>query len=62
MSLPPLNMEVFSVLISLHKNEKHEWFREALSSVFNQTILPDEIVLVKDGPLTAELEFVLNLV
>ena len=53
-------MEAFSVLISLYKNEKPEWLREALSSVFNQTILPDEIVLVKDGPLTAELEFVLN--
>ena len=50
----------FSVLISLYKKENPEWFREALDSVFAQTVQPDEIVLVKDGPLTEELEAVLS--
>lgn len=50
----------FSVLISIYKNEKPEWFREALDSVFSQTIQPNEIVLVKDGPLTPELEDVIS--
>ena len=55
-----MHMEKFSVLISLYKNENPVWLREALESVFSQTVQPDEIVLVKDGPLTDELESVLS--
>lgn len=50
----------FSVLISLYHKEKPEFLREALDSVFKQTILPNEIVLVKDGPLTLELDSILD--
>lgn len=50
----------FSVLISIYKNENSLWFREALDSVFAQTIQPNEIVLVKDGPLTPELDDVID--
>lgn len=53
-------MTPFSVLISIYKNEKPEWFRAALDSVLNQTVKPDEIVLVKDGPLTSELDAVIE--
>lgn len=53
-------MVPFSVLISVYKNENPVWFREALDSVFSQTVQPDEIVLVKDGPLTADLEIVID--
>lgn len=53
-------MNPFSVLISIYKNENPSWFREALDSVFAQTVQPNEIVLVKDGPLTDELESVLS--
>ena len=49
----------FSVLISIYKNERSAYFREALDCVFTQTIQPNEIVLVKDGPLTDELEEVI---
>lgn len=52
-------MNKFSVLISIYKNEREKWFREALDSVLNQTVLPTEIVLVKDGPLTPELDMVI---
>ena len=48
------------MLISLYKKEKPSWLHEALDSVFAQTIQPDEIVLVKDGPLTEDLESVLS--
>lgn len=48
-------MHPFSVLISIYHKEKPDWLREALDSVFNQTIQPSEIVLVEDGPLTPEL-------
>lgn len=53
-------MEAFSVLISIYKKENPQWLREALDSVFAQTIQPSEIVMVKDGPLTDELEAVLS--
>lgn len=52
--------QAFSVLISIYRKENPIWLREALDSVFAQTVQPDEIVLVKDGPLTAELESVIN--
>lgn len=50
----------FSVLMSVYKKEKPEYLREALESVINQTLPPDEIVLVEDGPLTPELDTVLD--
>ncbi len=48
-------MEKFSVLMSLYKKEHPEYLRLALDSIINQTVKPDEIVLVEDGPLTDEL-------
>lgn len=48
-------MEKYSVLMSLYKKEHPEYLRLALDSMINQTIKPDEIVLVEDGPLTDEL-------
>ena len=50
----------YSVLMSLYKKEKPEYLRLALDSMLNQTITPDEIVLVEDGPLTEELYAVLE--
>ena len=48
-------MEKYSVLMSLYKKEHPEYLRLALDSMINQTVKPDEIVLVEDGPLTDEL-------
>jgi glycosyltransferase involved in cell wall biosynthesis len=43
-----------SVLISLYKEEKVEYFEKSMQSIWdNQTRRPDEIILVIDGPLTA---------
>lgn len=53
-------MEKFSVLMSVYAREKAEYLREALNSVFNQTLVPTEVVLVKDGPLTEPLETVIR--
>ena len=46
----------FSVLMSVYKKEKPEYLQEAMESVFNQSLVPDEVVLMEDGPLTEGLE------
>lgn len=50
----------FSVLISVYIKEKPEYLKEALDSIINQTLMPDEIVLVKDGKLTKELDIIIQ--
>lgn len=50
----------FSVLMSLYAKERPEYLRECIESILRQTAVPDEIVIVKDGPLTNALERVLS--
>ena len=50
----------FSVLISVYNKEKPNFLEKALDSICNQTLKPDEVVLVKDGMLTQELEKVIG--
>lgn len=46
----------FSVLMSIYYKEKPEYFDRAMKSIWDeQTIKPNEIILVFDGPLTDEL-------
>ncbi|MCI7576491.1 MAG: glycosyltransferase [Bacteroidales bacterium] len=49
----------YSVLLSVYHKEYPNYLRESLDSVLCQTLPPDEVVIVKDGPLTDELEAVL---
>ncbi len=51
----------FSVLMSIYKNEKVTNFKLAIDSVLKQTLKPDQIVLVIDGPLYSELEDTIQL-
>ena len=53
-------MVSFSVLMSLYGKEKPPFLKESLDSVFNQTKTPDQVVLVLDGPLGAELQLLVN--
>lgn len=46
--------------MSVYKKEKAEYLKLALDSVINQTLTPDEIVLVQDGKLTEELYAVIE--
>ena len=50
----------FSVLMSLYIKEKAEYFDECMKSMLNQTVLPTEIVIVFDGPVTDELRNVVE--
>lgn len=49
---------MFSVLLSLYAKENPAFLKQSLDSVFTQTLLPTEVVLVEDGPLTDELKSV----
>lgn len=51
---------MFSVLISVYHKENPDWLAQSLDSVFDQTLPPDEVVVVKDGPLTQALDAVLD--
>lgn len=53
-------MAQFSVLMSLYIKERPEYLKTSLESVLNQTVRPNQIVVVKDGPLTDKLEDVLK--
>lgn len=55
------NYTPFSVAISVYKNDNPEHFDRALESITDfQTIVPDEIVLVVDGPISDELDQVIK--
>ncbi|MDN0051613.1 glycosyltransferase [Bacteroides caecigallinarum] len=49
-------MRSFSVLISLYFKEHPSYLIQSLNSIFTQTLLPNEVVIVKDGTLTLELD------
>lgn len=51
--------QAYSVLMSIYLKENPAYLRASLDSIINQTIPPAEIVMVKDGPLTKELDSVL---
>lgn len=45
----------FTVLLSVYYKESSSSFCKSLDSIFTQTICPDEVILVEDGPLGYEL-------
>ncbi|SDN09047.1 Glycosyl transferase family 2 [Fictibacillus solisalsi] len=50
----------FSVLMSVYFKENPYFLDQSINSIINQTIVPNEIVLVKDGILTEELNSIIN--
>lgn len=53
-------MENYSVLTTLYKNDNPLFFKQSIESMLGQTVVTNNYVIVKDGPLTKELEDVLN--
>ncbi|MED4976441.1 glycosyltransferase [Heyndrickxia faecalis] len=49
----------FSVLMSLYWKEVPEYLDSSLNSIVNQSLMPSEIVIIKDGPLNENLENIL---
>ncbi len=50
----------FSVSICVYNNDNPLHFKEALDSLVNQTLKPDEIVLVVDGPIPESINKVIE--
>lgn len=50
----------FSVLMSVYYKENPEYLKQSIESIINQTVKPNEIVIVKDGKLTKELNEVIK--
>lgn len=50
----------YSVLMSVYKKEKPEYLKESIQSMLEQTVPPTEFVLICDGPLTEELDQVID--
>ena len=53
-------MQKYSVLMAVYRKDNPEYFAIALDSMIRQTVPPDEIVIVKDGPITGELQAVID--
>lgn len=54
-------MENFSVVTSVYRSDKPMFVRMALDSMLvEQTLKPSEIVLIQDGPVTADLDGLLS--
>ena len=52
-------MEGYSVLMAVYHREKPDYLAGAVESMLEQTVPPEEFVLVCDGPLTEELDQVI---
>lgn len=56
-----MNEEIeYSVLMSVYYKEKPEWLDYAIRSMLDQTIKTNDFVIVKDGPLSIELDEIIN--
>lgn len=53
-------MNKYSFLMSVYKNENPEYLKESIDSMLNQTVKPDEIIIVEDGELTDELNSIIK--
>lgn len=53
-------MREFSVLMSLYYKESPQYLDEALNSIYTNTVLPTQVVLVLDGPIGNELQIIVD--
>lgn len=50
----------FSVAMCVYGRDNPDWFETAVNSILNQTVTPNEVVLVVDGPVPTELDNVIK--
>lgn len=49
----------FSVAMCVYGGDRADWFKTAVDSILNQTVQPNEVVLVVDGPVPNELDAII---
>ena len=52
-------MEEYSVLMSVYYKDSPDYLRESIESMLTQTVLCNQFVLIKDGPLNSQLDLVI---
>ncbi len=50
----------FSVAMCVYGLDDPTWFKQAVESILNQTVKPDEVVLVVDGPVPEKLDVIIK--
>ena len=50
----------FTVVMSVYKNDDPNYLKSAINSLIEQTLPPTELIIISDGPLTMELNEVIN--
>ena len=53
-------MNNYSILMSVYEKENPEFLVQSIESMLKQTVFPEQFVIVKDGPLTSELDDILK--
>ncbi|MGC6173799.1 glycosyltransferase [Lacrimispora sp. 38-1] len=51
---------MISVLMSVYNRENPEYLDKALASIYHQSLQPNEVVLVEDGPISTDLESIIK--
>lgn len=51
---------MISVLMSVYDKERPEYLDRSLRSIYSQSLPPDEVVLVEDGPISEALEIIIS--
>ena len=54
------NYPPFSVAMCVYGKDNAEWFDKAMQSIINQTVQPNEIVLVVDGPISEKIQKIID--
>lgn len=55
-----MNSAAFTVLMSVYARDNPDLFDRAMQSVWDNTLQPEQFVLVLDGPISTDLEAVVN--
>lgn len=55
-----MGYEPYSVLMTVYKKDNPEYFQQSLKSMLEQSIPPDEVLVITDGPITDELQTVID--
>ena len=53
-------MKKYSVLMAVYKNDRPEYLVDAVESMLNQTVPPEQFVIVIDGPIGENLEEIVS--